>query len=1790
MKWLFTTLLLVLASTAMAQEDPTRRLDRLYELEPQTRNSPLIATPEAVKLQTFTGGASFSYGISVPAGTGGATPSLALNYSSLSKNGPYGWGWTLNLSRLERCTRFGPPTYNNSQDIFELDGEVLVRDPQNANRFYKRSHDFTRIVYTPATNTWKVTSPDGTVFKYGEASRNARIESGSGTFRWALDEVIDTQGNSYRIEYKADNGEIYPERIRYSYHASAGPNQSKRLVLFKWTDRRNNGSEDQDRPTSYRGGFKQQIALRLDEIITGIDNNNDGDPSDGRLARYRFEYANKTSASNERDAPFSKLLRVQRFGSDNVAFPKKTIFQYSDPQRRHLPPVLTANGTAMNSKRATVPDTNGSRGWQNTLTGLWDMNGDGINDHVSVDSSTKQWTVWLGLSIAQGGPGYALPVPWRFCNGSSCNDAASGNGVPGGSGTGYWQLGVSDTGSFSSPTDQGTARTVADIVDMNGDGYPDRVTVKSDGSWRVRFNQAWNRSLPSNQRFAFGSEVVWGEPNIPANQTCSKCTAIHNTYSRPSGPKRGNPSETAVPNTEVLSMIIDVNGDGLPDHMTQDLGTFGNVWISINNGCEGTCGFEPAYNSASGFAIAQQTGTLDYTTLGESYAFVVVGDSIGKRGNGQVASIADINSDGFPDRILSNINHDDPSGFDPCWTINFGNGSGFFSTANVTQHCWGDTSAWDARGYLTSERFAEISPVASILFTAGSLIDLNGDGVVDRVGQPATNTGDMLVRFGLGDGRFTSDDVVWNGLTAGELMQAADHSGDGLIDAQECFSSVFGCGQPSVRLHPGAPGLLTKVTNEFGGITKIRYKNSADAVGNVAVSSESLPASTVPLRGHQWVVDKIWVNDGRSDPNVTNEIKYFEPRYDNELRENFGFRMAQETDAIGTYSQTQFSQKIATKGRVQVVDVYKNSGARIQSSGTAWPVYTTETPGGRQIPGSTVAFPELQINRIHIGNKDQVSISVREFDTGTGNLTSETDAGGDGELGTSDDLTREFTYATNVGKWLLNYPVTVVEKHGASASAAGTTIISYDGQAWPTAPTKGNVTGVTRSFDSESLSDSWTYDAFGNVKTYNDPRRNEAGSGSPTLSISYETGYNTFPLDITNRRAQVSHYAFDTTKSEVTHVLGPNGDRTCRAYDGFGRLTSIREHSTSVSSASGSCDTLLADFSFNNIGLPSSQHILQRQFPGTGTGALEGRRYFNGLGRVYHEESQATANDFTKVSRAWDNRGQQICETLPYRGGNGTRDCLSTRPFRQTIFEASGRPTAILLGEVGGGARFESTTTYVLSNFDGRGEEDLVAVIRTYADPSPDRLVRIARDSRGEVVEVRENGGGDTTLVRDARSRVIRVDGPDIDLTEGVDNNGIGTDTNIMQIAYDFLGRRKSVTLPGSCSASSGRNWTFSYDSNGNLDSQTSPAGITLGFDYDNLDRIERKRYPDSAKDHIYSYDTGANGKGRLASVRTPSVTTRFVYTLQGDLDKKTREFGVVPAMTIDYSYDKLDRRTSTTYPDGNIITFVYSGLFPSQVIENLTVIADGIQYHASGALSLITHPGDQSGSGSFSSYQFDPSTYRPTVFSTVGNGEAIQGLQLFHDLAGNPTRTLEIIDGEKILEQNFDYDKLHRLEHVDSSGTLSYPTIDYEYDDAGNIRKLGLREMRYGCSEGGPHAVTEVFAAGLEAGRYLYDRDGAVVERKNQEIFAPLKLARLIRDDDGRIAHFIQSGGRACYEYDETGQRSTKDFSDRPNPAPIEVDRLYVDPEYEVDLTNDSHQTHVFLGNRRMATILRDN
>jgi len=239
-----------------------------------TGGSDLLPNIDAFSSNEFTGYAQLSIPIAAPAGLGGLTPGLSLNYSSgvaddiESIHGPteykaqanwVGYGWSMGgLSHIS--SRFDADYYdlamNGTVVRIIRQGDGWISDPEQFLRIeHEQSWSGLDVPNTGRNrydlDDWRITTPDGTVYHFG-SHQFAALESSSPTHageplgnwtevlfydrrnhhnrrgsRWHLRLVEDTNGNRIEYEYDAETEEFacrndrsgrvqfYDEDLRY---------------------------------------------------------------------------------------------------------------------------------------------------------------------------------------------------------------------------------------------------------------------------------------------------------------------------------------------------------------------------------------------------------------------------------------------------------------------------------------------------------------------------------------------------------------------------------------------------------------------------------------------------------------------------------------------------------------------------------------------------------------------------------------------------------------------------------------------------------------------------------------------------------------------------------------------------------------------------------------------------------------------------------------------------------------------------------------------------------------------------------------------------------------------------------------------------------------------------------------------------------------------------------------------------------------------------------------------------------------------------------------------------------------------------------------------------------------------------------------------------------------------------------------------------------------------------------------------------------------------------------------
>ncbi|WP_437732812.1 SpvB/TcaC N-terminal domain-containing protein [Sorangium sp. So ce1335] len=462
----------------------------------------LIAPPEA----SSSGSAHLSHPIEVPPGRNGLQPALAIRYDSEHRNGWLGVGWDLRLSRVEIDTRFGVPTYATGEERYALDGSELVRigDASSEPQAYRQRVEgrFARILRHgtgPDSYHWEVTDKDGTTYVYGR-SASARLDDPDpdrprNVFRWYLEEVRDPFGNQMFIHHArrvdsegpAPRIEVHPERIEYTANTSQGVGAAYAVDFISEGGR-------PDVMLSGRPGFLEQSSERLarvdvrfgQTIIRSIEleytqgdfgksllqaiavrgkgsRNADGTLTSQELYRHTFEYFTAPRTASGQPAAFAADAVTWGRASSRRGLSRTEDSTFGGSVSVGLFGIVSVGG-------------GGYSGDQTTRASLLDLNGDGLPDFASDGGEALRNLLRL--------PDENHLDPFHL-GGLHSDDLGvtdtSGWSVHAG-------INVGDVLSASAAYTRSRAEDERAVADLNGDGFPDLVSVGALGQLQVAIN------------------------------------------------------------------------------------------------------------------------------------------------------------------------------------------------------------------------------------------------------------------------------------------------------------------------------------------------------------------------------------------------------------------------------------------------------------------------------------------------------------------------------------------------------------------------------------------------------------------------------------------------------------------------------------------------------------------------------------------------------------------------------------------------------------------------------------------------------------------------------------------------------------------------------------------------------------------------------------------------------------------------------------------------------------------------------------------------------------------------------------------------------------------------------------------------------------------------------------------------------------------------------------------------------------------------------------------------------
>lgn len=625
-----------------------------------------------------------------------------------------------------------------------------------------------------------------------------------------------------------------------------------------------------------------------------------------------------------------------------------------------------------------------------------------------------------------------------------------------------------------------------------------------------------------------------------------------------------------------------------------------------------------------------------------------------------------------------------------------------------------------------------------------------------------------------------------------------------------------------------------------------------------------------------------------------------------------------------------------------------------------------------------------------------------------------------------------------------------------------------------------------------------TYSEYGFISSVTD------AAGRITRFERDECGRATAVVDAAGRRRTINRDQYGRKISETQH----DGKMTSYEYDILGRMTKQTD-------AQGHATRF--EYSDYPGGCPSCT-LSQKPTKITYHDGTITEQLYDVEGRLLARSTAVgTANEST-TTYGYDNDGNVIAVTDPL--GNVTR----------YNHDSEGRVVSSI----------EPTGAKTVWSYDNRGNNTAITLptgaVTKLAYDDQDRVVQVtgpdgtvttsSYDGLGNLVREVDAAGNETNYVFDGKLCIKKIysngktESWKYDsigrMIESVNTDGLvtvtlydltsqpleikkagSTQTSITKYAYDAIGRRTSVTD----AAGNVTKWT--YDKNGNINSEVRPDNASAYFNYD--DRGQKT--------------SSADFMGRV---------TKYTYDAPGNLVAMQDANGNIHR----FSYDTMRRLTEIKYPDGTSETW---------------------NYDASGQLTRYTTRSKQtmdntySGSGRLLHSKWSPQRVGMDVDNKYNDGGQLvvsdNGLvkrEWSYDTYGRIST--EVTDATRIggTRRSVSY----RYDHLGFKKGIVYPdghVVTYARDQNGRL--LGVFDAQMGVVA---EFSYDEFSKPSKISRpngvvtsYRFSPTGQMVEvdhkAKDQKTIG---YARYDLDAVGRFTSELNEGNvRKMYEYDTAGQ-----------------------------------------------------
>ena len=1596
------------------------------------------------------GAAVISMPLEFPEGINGMTPQLSLEYNSQGGNGIMGLGWSLGgMSKISRV----PYTYMyddschavqfSSIDELSLDGIVLRKGSKdNVVCYYPEIYDYS-IVYPingNIDNGFRVLKKDGNVYTY---AAKYLLQSPLDTpIEWHLSRVEDPFGNYIEYNYQNDrnDGAFYPTSIRYTGHGEANPAYEIRFCYNGGDARADSPRKWFSKPgTNISVGFSR-VTKKLTDIECWYGEN--------RIMSYGLTYRNL-------DWRIPALWLVNKYtfdnGSKNGPINKlaPTEFQWAETDYR-LQCETAADGISLNT------EYNNNYLWQQFTAFAANF-----EPYKLSDDTLEKYEHDIVHLMETGDGSHCY-----FMNVFRSNNHIGEEGQRYAYNEGGLQYNCDNINNVSFCDGRHIVAFMP--ADTDGDGLDEIVCVSYYPSWHL-------------------VEVTLIKPNeagtFVESEVCLSFSCLDEEHLK-------------------YFTIADFNGDGLSDiiclyddgqsaffraGLSQASAPFSMPLVKSCNHYENRkvavgdfdgskkdqillLGEQPNGNCRGYMYHVFKNQNGQYVFSGPKSIIEDVAENFFTPYNCYRLCLGDFNGDGKKDILLLCANK---------WRFYFSKGNGLFSEAvtNGMYHnddfvCTNETGTASPAFMLVADLDNDGCDDLSVLKVKQSQADnykrlFRRDFLFRPLCQPEMPDSIIIEKTGI---------YKWNGSVC--------DSTDLCIDSIQMYTTYYAAFNPFVVIMGNHKGTSPVEIMSC----RMGYKNGADYLR--AFLRNTGPLDNPPVRAVNKIITSIGAtteigyrsmsfqplqNDvfGREDDEECDDDRDLTPVLPYHGYMNVVERVMSETDEekvdgvpVKTFRMTRYHfarPYYHTRGRGFLG--FNRVWSRLQGQDPTGDVVTHKTfslnntygmlvplsmkrynfegpQNQQQLFSQTNYSYQFQDNSVFSGQLGQIpddvfspylneSVTQRNDESPVSYEKEVTQKDGYGNVGqyqhrygvTASSFpfyeTTDMTYENNTsaGRWILG--VAQTETLNQYLFEGNTNVITRRVTYENNMNTGRHAVKRTEPGNEKRLKEIYGYDEFGNLisTTY-------TGSGKTRVERVAYSDDGRFAITATNALGHVTHYYYDEANGRLDSLTDPNGLTTSYRYDILGDLIQTR-YPTGV----------LEDQRQLWVGDPQGQnhHPDTPDFGGPvyltyskRSGERESYVFYDQHKRKLREVGCNMEGDRIYVDyKYYDISGRLRQVSNPYFPDMG-----ETPQFNTYHYDYLGRNTRINRADGGFMSKSFAEATETTIGFDGQ---------KTTLFYTKAGLVEYAlRYERASV----NNVATQFSYYGDGKVKTA----------------------NSITYCYDVNRNPLSVSDPALGLL------TYDYNAFGELVGSTTPRDESR-YHYDALGRMIRRAGGDG--DSYWVYDSGFIGalsSTYYVPISGPTVRERFRYDQFGNLIRQTQKVGDEMASAFDYTYNRLGKRSSITYPSGLKVKYHYNG----------KGFMDCVRDAATGDVLWQANASDRwDNISSFTEGDIDVDYSYDPVTGLVDSIGAKRDDQVLLDQAYHWTTTGNLqwrADATLDLKESFGYDGYNRLVTAvarNLAGTQTYSSQAFDYDFRGNItQKTGVGSYAYDATSN-HYAVT---------------------------------------------------------------------------------------------------------------------